>query len=349
MSFVQVLAESPNLNSIPSNYTYFANSNEPPASDLEDSVPVIDFSLLTSNDPDQRSKVIKDLDHACKDWGFFQVINHGVHESLMKKVLEKSNEFFNMTVEEKKDFEEKDVFDPIRYGTSFNSKKDEIFYWRDFLRFTVHPKFHFLNKPLGFSEVLSEYSKRTREIAKGLLTGISSSLGIDQSDMEKDLKLDSSLQVCVVNLYPPCPQPELAMGMPPHSDHGLFTLIINNGVGGLQIKRKGKWVNVNDTISNAFLVNTADHLEIFSNGMYKSIEHRAVVNNAVTRISVVMTHGPSLDAVVKPAHQLVDEEISPAAYVPMTYKQYLDLQLDNPIAGKKVQAARQRTVALSYM
>lgn len=48
-----------------------------------------------------------------------------------------------------------------------------------------------------------------------------------------------------------------------------------------------------------------------------------------------MTHGPSLDAVVKPAHQLVDEEISPASYVPMTYKQYLDLQQNNPIDGKK--------------
>lgn len=73
MSFVQVLAELPNLSSIPSNYTYFANSNEPPASDLQDLVPVIDFSLLTSTDPDQRSKVIKELDHVCKGWGFFQV------------------------------------------------------------------------------------------------------------------------------------------------------------------------------------------------------------------------------------------------------------------------------------
>lgn len=80
--------------------------------------------------------------------------------------------------------------------------------------------------------------------------------------MEKDLKLESSLQVCVLNLYPPCPQPELAMGMPPHSDHGLFTLIINNGVAGLQIKHMVKWVNVNDTIPNAFLVNTADRLEV---------------------------------------------------------------------------------------
>lgn len=111
-------------------------------------------------------------------------------------------------------------------------------------------------------EVLLEYSKRTREVARGLLNGILSSQGLDQSYAAKALKLESGLQIFAANLYPPCPQPELAIGMPPHSDHGLFTLIINNGVAGLQIKHKGKWVNVNNTLPNSILVNTADQLEV---------------------------------------------------------------------------------------
>lgn len=112
------------------------------------------------------------------------------------------------------------------------------------------------------SEIMLEYSKRTREVVRGLLNGISMSLGLDQSCIEKTMKLESGLQIFVVNLYPPCPQPELAIGLPPHSDHGLLTLLINNGVGGLQIKHNGKWVNVNDTFPGSFLVNTADHLEV---------------------------------------------------------------------------------------
>ncbi|GJX93990.1 DMR6-like oxygenase 2-like protein [Tanacetum coccineum] len=314
MNSVKALAESPSLNSIPAMYNYSTNSNEPPASDPQEPIPIIDFALLSSTDADLRSKEIGELDKACKDWGFFQVINHGVSDALMKMVIEKSYEFFNMSDEEKKDFEEKDVLDPIRYGTSFNFKKDKVF------------------------ELLFEYSQRTREVARGLLNGISFSLGLDQSYVEKALEFESGLQIFVVNLYPPCPQPELAIGMPPHSDHGLFTLLINNGVGGLQIKHKGKWVNVNDTLPNSFLVNTADQLEpningfddvafslqIFSNGKYRSVEHRAVVNNAVTRISVVMANGPALDTVVRPAYKLVDEEMCPAAYVPMKYKEYLD-------------------------
>lgn len=79
-----------------------------------------------------------------------KVVNHGVPESLMKMVMEKSKEFFDLREEEKKVYEENGVLDPIRYGTSFNSKKDEIFYWRDFLKVIVHPEFHCPDKPLGF-------------------------------------------------------------------------------------------------------------------------------------------------------------------------------------------------------
>ncbi|CAI9287033.1 unnamed protein product [Lactuca saligna] len=129
---------------------------------------------------------------------------------------------------------------------------------------------------------------------------------------------------------PPCPQPDLAIGLPPHSDHGLLTFLIENGIGGLQIKHKGQWVNVHNTLPGSFLVNTADHLEIFSNGKYKSVEHRAVVNNAFTRISVAVANGPSPDTAVRP----VDEESCPAAFVPMKYKEYVEMQQSNKLYRK---------------
>ena len=94
-----------------------------------------------------------------------------------------------------------------------------------------------------------------------LLKGISKSLGMEEGYIEKAMNMDSSTQVLVANLYPPCPQPELALGMPAHSDHGLLTLLIQNEVGGLQVEHKGKWFNVN-AIPNSFLVNTGDQLEV---------------------------------------------------------------------------------------
>ena len=73
---VKALVESPALTSIPSNYSYTTNPNESDASDPDETLPAIDFSLLTSHDPHQRSKVIQDLKKACQDWGFFMVWKH---------------------------------------------------------------------------------------------------------------------------------------------------------------------------------------------------------------------------------------------------------------------------------
>ncbi|KAI3979186.1 hypothetical protein MKX01_017011 [Papaver californicum] len=99
------------------------------------------------------------------------------------------------------------------------------------------------------------------------------------------------VQKFFANLYSPCPQPEFAIGLPPHADRGLLTLLIQNDVGGMQIKNKGKWVDVN-AISNSIMVNTSDHIQILSNGKYKGMLHRVLVNNKKTRISLVMTNGP---------------------------------------------------------
>ncbi|EYU18444.1 hypothetical protein MIMGU_mgv1a015410mg [Erythranthe guttata] len=147
--------------------------------------------------------------------------------------------------------------------------------------------------------------------------------------------MSSSLRIFIANLYPRCPNPDSALGMPPHSDHGLLTLVIQNGVGGLQIQHKGVWVNVN-AIPNSILVNTADQLEIFSNGKYKSVLHRVVVNNEKTRISIAMANGPSGDTVVGPAPKLLEKRGCVSSYAPMKYKDYILSQQSNQLKCKSI-------------
>ncbi|CAL5377684.1 unnamed protein product [Camellia sinensis] len=159
---------------------------------------------------------------------------------------------------------------------------------------------------------------------------------MEECYIEKAMDLESGLQIFIGNLYPPCPQTELAMGLPPHSDHGLLTILIQNEIGGLQLQHNGKWVNIK-ALPNSFLVNTADHREqILSNGRYKSVVHRAVVNNKATRISIAMASGPSLDTIVSPAPELVEdgEAHRPPAYIPMKYRDYVKLQQSNQLDRK---------------
>ena len=72
--------------------------------------------------------------------------------------------------------------------------------------------------------------------------------------------------------------------------------------------------------------------QIFSNGKYKSVVHRSVVNNNATRISLAIANGPSLDTVVSPASELVENH--PPAYIGLKYKEYLELQQSRNLNGK---------------
>ncbi|MFQ6649356.1 hypothetical protein Gotur_023013 [Gossypium turneri] len=301
---------------------------------------------------------------------------------MMKAIIEVCREFFELPEEEKRGIGGKHVLDPIRFGTSFNESVDEILCWRDYVKIFQHPEFHSPKKPPSFRlqqhlpkifrEIALEYSKRVRLVAREIIRGISESLGLEKDYIDETLNLENGLQLIAANLYPPCPRPELAMGLPPHSDHGLLTLLIQNQIGGLQVQHKGKWVNI-DPIPNSFLANIGDHIEvqlqipshflspscfvlvdsihiyfiygshimhslflckILSNGKYKSVLHRAVVNNRDVRISIAVPHGPALDAIVSPASKLVENVGNPPAYGAMKYKEYLELQQGTMLNGK---------------
>ena len=102
---------------------------------------------------------------------------------------------------------------------------------------------------------------RTRELGRKLLGAIWESLGLETNYMNEALNLNSQFQLVACNFYPACPQPDLAMGLPPHSDHGLLTILYQNNVDGLEVKHNGKWVRVKP-LPNSYLINTADHMEV---------------------------------------------------------------------------------------
>ena len=102
------------------------------------------------------------------------------------------------------------------------------------------------------------------------MRGISKSLKLEESYIQKAMDLDLGSQLLVANLYPPCPRPEDTIGLPPHTDHGLLTLLIQNELPGLQVMHNGKWVSDNAP-PNSFLVNIGDHMEVHFSGLCDKI------------------------------------------------------------------------------
>lgn len=74
--------------------------------------------------------------------------------------------------------------------------------------------------------------------------------------------------------------------------------------------------------------------QILTNGKYKSVIHRAVLNNKATRISLAIVNGPALEVVVAPTPKLVDNENQLLAYINMKYKDYFQLQQGSKLDDK---------------
>jgi len=64
-------------------------------------IPVIDLSPITNKavaDSSSIEGLVKEIGFACKEWGFFQVINHGVPQSLRENIEKASRMFFGQSV-----------------------------------------------------------------------------------------------------------------------------------------------------------------------------------------------------------------------------------------------------------
>ncbi|KAL5709710.1 hypothetical protein ACHQM5_020368 [Ranunculus cassubicifolius] len=292
------------------------------------SLPSIDFADLQGPN---RSQAVRSLANACEEYGFFQVVNHEIPHNILVEVMDVVARFFELSFEERAKYMSSDMRAPVRYGTSFNQNKDGVFCWRDFLKLMCDPLTDNLpswpSSPMDFREAMLHYSKQTRHMFQILMTAILESLGLDsatESDDEEDIlkQCEEGSQLMVANCYPPCPQPDLTLGMPPHSDYGFLTLLLQGEAEGLQIQHKENWVTVKP-LSNSFVVNIGDHLEIFSNGRYKSVLHRVLVNSSRTRTSVASLHSLSFSKILRPSLKLVDEA-NPKRYMDTDFASFLE-------------------------
>ncbi|RLM61670.1 hypothetical protein C2845_PM14G20780 [Panicum miliaceum] len=291
-------------------------------------LPVVDLSRL--RDPSQRAAVLQTLDAACRGYGFFQVVNHGVDGAVIAGMLDVARRFFELPLPERARYMSPDVRAAVRYGTSFNQAKDAVLCWRDFLKLACHPLRDVVaswpREPAGLRDVASGYAAASHGLFMELMEAALQALGIAAAAADGgvlgELAAGSS-HMMTVNCYPACPQPELTLGMPAHSDYGLFTFVLQDHVEGLQVMHGGRWLTV-DPIPGSFVVNVGDHLEIYSNGAYKSVLHRVRVNSTRPRISVASFHSLPAERVVGPAPELVDEAAGkPRRYMDTDFATFL--------------------------
>jgi isopenicillin N synthase-like dioxygenase len=99
-----------------------------------------------------------------------------------------------------------------------------------------------------------------KNLALIIVDHIGKALKTEEMEMRK--LFEDGTQMMRMNYYPPCPQPEKVIGLTKHSDPvGVTILLQINEVEGLQIKKNSMWIPLKP-LSNAFIVNIGDMLEV---------------------------------------------------------------------------------------
>ncbi|CAI9118247.1 OLC1v1019784C1 [Oldenlandia corymbosa var. corymbosa] len=298
-------------------------------------VPTIDLMMDRTNDHINHSDIVNQVREACENWGFFQVINHGIPTSVLEDMLHAIRLFHEQDHEAKSELYSRDMARKVLYHSNIDLYYSKAGVWKDTITFNMEPSPPQPEEiPIICRNAAIEYGKYVMELAVDLLRLISEALGLNPSYLQ-DLECGEG-HVLKGHYYPPCPEPELTFGTADHTDNTFLTILLQDQIGGLQVLNNNQWVDV-PPLPGALVINLGDLLQIVTNDRFKSVHHRVLANKIGPRISVASFFRPRYGggAVTRsygPIKELLSEK-NPAVYKDITIEEYTTQFLKESMDG----------------
>jgi isopenicillin N synthase-like dioxygenase len=250
-------------------------------------LPVVDLAA-----PDAAASI----DGACREVGFFYVVNHGVDDDLLRRLERAARDFFARPDAEKA------AISMDRGGTAWRGwfpvggeltsgvpdRKEGIYFGREEPASDVplhgpnlFPGDDLRSTVLPFLDQMTDLGHRLVRL-----------LGVDGA-----LTHDPTILFRIFH-YPPGGDVDGEWGVGEHTDYGILTMLKQDATAGLQVRaRDGSWIDA-PPIPGSFVCNIGDMLERLTGGAYRSTPHRVRNTSDVGRLSFPFFFDPSWDAVV---------------------------------------------------
>jgi len=291
-------------------------------------VPVVDVGSFVAGEGD-RVTVASRIARACRESGFFYIVNHGVDERLQRRLEEESRRFFAQELATKMEISMerggrawRGYFPVGRELTSGKPDVKEGIYFGAELaddhplvknRTPLHGRNLFPADMPGFRTDVLGYVDAMTRLGHALMEGIAMSLELDASYFVDRYTADPLTLFRIFN-YPgdPTAGDEQRWGVGEHTDYGLLTILKQDDTGGLQVKSTAGWIAA-PPIPGAFLCNIGDMLDRMTAGYYRSTPHRVQNVTRRARLSFPFFFDPGFNAEIKPivtpdaAHVASDE------------------------------------------
>ena len=279
-------------------------------------IPVIDVSALVSG-KEGRDEVAGRIGQACRAWGFFYIVGHGVDEHLQRRLEEVSRQFFAQDLETKLEIKmslgdrawrgyfpvggeltsgKPDLKEGIYIGAELEDDHALVIAGTP-----LHGPNPFPADIPQFRETALAYMAAMTTLGHSLMAGIALSLGLEESYFFNRYTSDPLILFRIFN-YPPQPlnnESESNLGVGEHTDYGLLTILRQDMSGGLEIKIKSRWVAA-PPIPNSFVCNIGDMLDRMTGGRYLSTPHRVRNLAGHNRLSFPFFFDPNFSAEVRP-------------------------------------------------
>ncbi|XP_060194388.1 gibberellin 2-beta-dioxygenase 8 isoform X1 [Lycium barbarum] len=273
-------------------------------------LPLIDLEQLNGIELD-REECKRKIAKASQEWGFFQVVNHGISHDILAKMRMEQIKLFKKPFHEKmNDKNLKFSAGSYRWGTPSATCLQQLSWSEAF-----HVPLTDITNSTDFSSLSStmeQFATTLSELAHKLARILSEKMGY-KSKYFRETCLPSTCYLRM-NRYPACPISPEMFGLMPHTDSDFLTILHQDEIGGLQLVRDGKWISVKPN-PEALIINIGDLFQAWSNGVYKSVEHRVVTNKAKERFSTAFFLCPSYDTEIRSCFE-------PSVYRRFTFREF---------------------------
>ncbi|KAJ3790215.1 hypothetical protein GGU10DRAFT_425194 [Lentinula aff. detonsa] len=260
-------------------------------------IPIINLSQISSNDPSIRRALAMEIRSACINVGFFYVANHGVPETLTEEFVSRSKEFFALPLESKL----KESWKILLGNNDPEGGGD----FQEGFEFTGEP-FDSLDQT-----EIPESNFPYAIVNLGKLLFPIFALALDLKEDYFDQKTNNAAALMRSLRYPP--QEEL-------TDEHCFTILWQEpGIQALQVLNSDKeWIDAPPI--------PGDQFARWTNGIFKSTVHRAINRSNVYRYSIPLFMGANWDAKLEPIPGCVSPD-RPLQYEVITAGEYVKVKL----------------------
>ncbi|KAL5097057.1 hypothetical protein RYX36_001384 [Vicia faba] len=300
-------------------------------------IPVIDLT-----DPDAKTQIV----NACKEFGFFKVVSHGVSFELISNLENEALRFFRKCQSEK---DRAGPPDPFGYGSKQIGSNGDVG-WVEYILLNTNPDV-LSNKSLTiFREnrqtlrsAVEDYIDAMKKMCYEVLELMADGLEIEPRNVLSRILRNEKSDSCLrMNHYPPCPEVQQGalngknlIGFGEHTDPQVISVLRSNNISGLQIcLNDGTWVSVPPD-HTSFFINVGDTLQVLTNGRFKSVKHRVLSDTTKSRLSMIYFGGPALSEKIVPiASLLLKKEES--LYKEFTWCEYKKAMYNSKLADYRL-------------